>query len=50
LHDHSHGVSLYNIYFIFMVVHLCVVVLWNIVALWTPLQEHLVYPYERIDR
>jgi hypothetical protein len=31
-----------------MNVHLRVGVLWNLVALGTPLQEYLVYPYERI--
>jgi hypothetical protein len=36
------GLSLYNIYFIFMIVHLCVGVLWNLVALQTPLQVYFV--------
>jgi hypothetical protein len=42
------GLSLYNIYFMLMIVHLCVGVLWNLVALQTPLQEYLAYPYEEI--
>jgi hypothetical protein len=33
--------SLYNLYFMFMIVHLRVGVLWNLVALWTPLQVTL---------
>jgi hypothetical protein len=32
-----------------MVVHLCIGVLWNLVALWNPLYEYLVYPNERLD-
>ena len=31
-----------------MNVHLRIGVLWNLVALGTPLQEYLVYPYKRI--
>jgi hypothetical protein len=41
-----HMVSLYNICFMFMIVHLRVGVLWKLVALWTPLQEYPAYPYE----
>ena len=48
MHNPCLGFSLYNIYFMFMIVHLRVGVLWNLVALGTPLQEYLVYPYERI--
>jgi hypothetical protein len=33
----------------FMVVHLSIGVQWNLVALWTPLEEYLVYTYERKD-
>jgi hypothetical protein len=33
LHNPSHRVSLYNIYFMFMIVHLRVGVQWNLVAL-----------------
>jgi hypothetical protein len=47
MHNTSLGFLLYNLYFMFMIVHLCVGVLWNLVALGTPLQEYLVYPYER---
>ena len=32
----------------FMIVHLRIGILWNLVALGTPFQEYLVYPYERI--
>jgi hypothetical protein len=32
----------------FMIQHLRIGVLWNLVALETPLKECLVYPYERI--
>ena len=48
MHTPCLGFSLYNIYFMFMIVHLRVGVLWNLVALGTPLQEYLIYPYERI--
>jgi hypothetical protein len=47
-HNPSIDFSHYNIYFMFMIVHLCIGVLCNLVALGTPLQEYLVYPYERI--
>jgi hypothetical protein len=47
MHTTSHRVSLYNIYFIFMIVHLRVGVWWKLVALQTPLLEYLAYPYER---
>jgi hypothetical protein len=46
IHTPSHRVSLYNIYFVFMIVHLRVGVWWKLVALWTPLQEYLVYPHD----
>jgi hypothetical protein len=32
-----------------MVMHLGIGVLWNLVALWKPLHEYLVYTYERLD-
>jgi hypothetical protein len=38
-------VSLYNIDFMFMNVHLYIGVGWKLVALRTPLQEYLVYPH-----
>jgi hypothetical protein len=38
-----------NLYFMFMVVHLSIGVQWNLVALWTPLEEYLVYTYKRKD-
>jgi hypothetical protein len=41
-----HRVSLYNIYFMFMIVYLCVGVWWKLIALPTPLQEYLVYPHD----
>jgi hypothetical protein len=46
------SLSFYNIYFMFMIVHLCVGILWKLVALWTPpppLQEYLVYPTKEIE-
>jgi hypothetical protein len=49
MHYPSIGLSLYNIYFILMIVHLRVGVLWNLITLRIPLQEYLVYPYERLD-
>jgi hypothetical protein len=44
MNNPSHRVSLYNIYFMFMIVHLHVGVWWKLVALRTPLQEYVVYP------
>jgi hypothetical protein len=49
LHIPLYMVSLYNFYFMFLGVHLHIGVLWNLVALQTPLTSHLVFPYERID-
>jgi hypothetical protein len=33
LHNRSHRVSFYNRYIMFMIVHLCIEVQWNLVAL-----------------
>jgi hypothetical protein len=41
LHNPSHRVSLYNLYFVFIIVHLRVGVQWNLVVLRTPLQVTL---------
>jgi hypothetical protein len=49
MHDPFIGFLICNLYFVFMIVHLSIGVLWNLVALLTPLQEYLVYPYERKD-
>jgi hypothetical protein len=39
--------SLYNIYFMYMIMHLCVGVGWNLAALGLfPLHEYLVYPHD----
>jgi hypothetical protein len=39
--------SLYNIYFMYMIVHLCVGVGWNLAALGLfPLHEYPVYPHD----
>jgi hypothetical protein len=43
--------SLYNIYFIYMSVHLCAGVGWNLAALGLfPLHEYLVYPHDGLER
>jgi hypothetical protein len=49
MHDPSIDFSLCNLYFMLMIVHLSIGVQWNLVTLQTPLQEYLVYPYERKD-
>jgi hypothetical protein len=48
LHNPSHRVSLYNLYFISIIVHLDIGVQWNLVALRTPLQVILVTPMKAI--
>jgi hypothetical protein len=43
--------SLYNIYFMYMIVHLCSGVGWNLAALSLfPLHEYLVYPHDGVER
>jgi hypothetical protein len=47
MHNPSIG-PLYNIYFMYMIVHLCARVGWNLAALGLfPLHEYLVYPHDR---
>jgi hypothetical protein len=41
LHNPSHRVLLYNLYFMLMLMHLRIGVQWNLVALRTPLQVTL---------
>jgi hypothetical protein len=42
--------SLYNIYFMYMIVHLRAGVGWNIAALGLfPLHEYLVYPHDGLE-
>jgi hypothetical protein len=47
VHPPSIGLSLWNFYFTFMIVHLSVGVDETLVALRTLLLFHFVYPYER---
>jgi hypothetical protein len=50
LHNPSIG-SLYNIYFMYMIVHLRSGVGWNLAALGLfPLHEYLVYPHDGLER
>jgi hypothetical protein len=49
MHNPSIG-SLYNNYFMYMIVHLCSGVGWNLAALGLfPLHEYLVYPHDGLE-
>jgi hypothetical protein len=50
MHNPSIG-SLYNTYFMYMIVHLRLGVGWNLAALGLfPLHEYLVYPHDGLER
>jgi hypothetical protein len=50
MHDSSIGLSLYNLYFMFMIVHLHVGFLWNLVALQHPYKNTLFTHTKVIER
>jgi hypothetical protein len=43
-------ILLYNIYFMYMIVHLCIGVWWNLVALYIPLTKIPCLPYDGLER
>jgi hypothetical protein len=45
-----YNVLLYNIYFMYMIVHLCIGVWWNLVALCIPLTNIPCLPYDGLER